>query len=166
MSGNDAIWSSTALRASGLADTGATANAVRARANVLDMTQRAEDAVLAPAEPGAWPHDLRAALAARIARHCGHQGLADRYAERAGAGPHAALADPAEDGGRAGLAPVVSFVDAITLRPREATASDIEQLKAAGIGDADIVRLAELNAFIAYQARLCAGLDLLGGSDR
>ena len=37
-------------------------------------------------------------------------------------------------------------------------------LQGAGISDADIVRLCELNAFLAYQFRLIAGLRLLSGA--
>ena len=146
------------LTAAGAAITGA----LDARAEVLAMTERAEAAVLTPADPGAWSHSLRAALAARIAAHHGLDGEAARHAEAAGA--EAALADRAEDGAALGLAAVVAFVDRVAVSPREATAADVEGLRAAGVVDADIVRLAELVAFLAYRFRLAAGLRLLGGS--
>ena len=41
--------------------------------------------------------------------------------------------------------------------------SKFAALKAAGTTDADIVRLCELNAFLAYQLRLVAGLKLMTG---
>jgi uncharacterized protein YciW len=53
------------------------------------------------------------------------------------------------------------YADRLTLAPREATRADIEALKAAGLGDADIVRLAELAGFVNYQLRVVAGLKLL-----
>ena len=43
------------------------------------------------------------------------------------------------------------------------TAADVSDLQRAGISDADIVRLAELVAFMAYQLRLVAGLRLMAG---
>ena len=48
-------------------------------------------------------------------------------------------------------------------RAREITAEDIRILQDDGISDADIVRLTELIAFVAYQARLVIGLSLLSG---
>lgn len=165
MTDTGTIWSTTALSEAGPVDDTDTAEAVNARANVMAMTEQAEAAVLAPRETGSWSHDLRAALAARMARHFGQEGLAQRYAARAGDSPYADLADPANAGTSADLEAVVSFVDQVAVRPRDVTAADIERLHAAGISDADIVRLAELNAFIAYQARLVAGLRLLGGAN-
>ena len=51
------------------------------------------------------------------------------------------------------------------LHPRaEMTENDIRTLQNAGITDADIVRLSELNAFLAYQVRLVATLSLLSES--
>ena len=44
------------------------------------------------------------------------------------------------------------------MRRRE---QDIAALKAAGVGEADIVRLSELAAFVNYQLRVVAGLKLL-----
>jgi len=51
--------------------------------------------------------------------------------------------------------------DLLTLSPREATRQDIAALKAAGVSEADIVRLSELTAFVNYQLRVLAGLRLL-----
>lgn len=145
----------------GVAADRATASALEARAAVLEMTARAEAAVLTPEDPGAWSHALRAALAARSARLHGLPDLAARYEAVAGTGPGAALADPAETGAALGLAAVVAFMDRVAAVPRDVSADDVVALQAAGIGDADIVRLAELNAFLAYQFRVVAGLRLL-----
>ena len=128
------------------------------RAAVFTMTQSAEDAVLRPGDAGAWSHALRHALAARIAAQNGLPDLQARY--RAGAGDLAALADPA--GPVPGdLARVVGFMDAVSVAPRDVTESDVAGLQQAGVADGDIVRLAELNAFLAYQCRLVAGLRLM-----
>ena len=90
-----AAWTTTAVRASGVAPDTPAAVAIDHRAAVLAMTQTAEDAVLRPTDPGRWPHDLRAALAARIARHNRCDALVEAYAATLAGSPHAALADPA-----------------------------------------------------------------------
>lgn len=151
----------TALRTAGAA-TGAVAAAVEGRANIFEMTQAAEEAVLRPKDAGAWPHALRAALAARIAALNGETELAARYARDAG--DFAQLAEPAADGSAQDLAPVVAFMDKVAADTRHVAAADISDLQAAGVTDADIVRLAELNAFLAYQLRVIAGLRLMRGA--
>jgi uncharacterized protein YciW len=149
----------TATQAAGLREGGATAAAVAGRANIFEMTQAAEDSVMRPKDVGAWPHDLRAALAARIARLNGEADLAARYA--AAAGDRAALADPAADGAAEGLGPVLRFMDKVAADTRNVAARDVSDLQEAGVSDADIVRLCELNAFLAYQIRTIAGLRLM-----
>jgi uncharacterized protein YciW len=131
--------------------------AVENRANIFEMTQAAEDAVLRPRETGAFSHEQRAALAARIVRLSGEQALAQRYL--IGAGEKAALADPSTR--EEGLTPVLGFVDKVANRARDITAEDIAGLRSGGMADADIVRLCELIAFVAYQIRVVAGLRLM-----
>lgn len=140
----------------------ALAEAVAARAKVFGMTGAAEDAVLRPAEPGCWPPALRAAMAARIARLNGEAALADRHARDAG--DFRPLADPAADGAAQGLAEVMAFMDKVAARTRTVTAADIAGLRAAGVADPDIVRLAELNAFMAYRIRVAVGMRLMEGA--
>lgn len=155
------IWASTAIAASGVTPVSAAGKATDLRQQVMAMTQAAEDAVLRPDDPGAWSHGVRAALACRIARLNASEALAARYA--AGIDPDkAGFADPAEDGAGTQLAPVLRFMDRVATDPRHVSHIDISDLQAAGIADADIVRLTELNAFLAYQVRLVSGLNLLG----
>lgn len=136
------------------------------RADVLQMTQATHDAALRPGDPGGISHAGRAALAVRIARLHREPGLAAHYEDlmrqaRASA-TISRLADTAFKGeGDAKLEAVLAYTDIVTLSPREATAQDIARLQQAGVSDADIVRLAELNAFLAYQIRLIAGLRLM-----
>ena len=137
-------------------------SAVEGRASIFEMTQAAEEAVLRPEEVGAWSHDLRAAFAARIAKLNEEPELAARYA--ADADEFAALANPDDDGAALGLGVVVAFMDKVAADTRNVAAADIHALQAAGIADADIVRLAELNAFLAYQIRVIAGLRLMKGA--
>lgn len=138
------------------------------RAQILGLSQAAHDAVLLPREPGGIGHAERAALAVCMARANADAALADHYREllrRAGASP-ALLAiaegtDPAADTD-ARLHAIVRHVDLVTLSPRDATKADIAALVTAGLSEPDIVRLAELIAFVNYQARVIAGLRLLG----
>jgi len=131
------------------------------RGTTLAMTQTAEDAVLRPSDPGAWPHDLRAALACRIARLNQSAALAATYAAMIGSSPHAALADPKTSSADETLAAALAFVDHVATEPKDITGDDIKVLQTTGISDADIVRLTELVAFMGYQVRLTAGLALL-----
>ena len=140
--------------------------ALDGRADILSMTRKAHDAALRPAKPGGLSHAVRAALAARAARLHGEESLAVHYrslmaAANAG-GDVEALADPAatnvED---RRLAAFAAYTDLASTAPRDATEADIAALWTAGICDADIVRLAELTAFLAYQFRVVAGLKLM-----
>ena len=148
----------TPLRLAGIAG-GDLAEVAQARANVFEMTQAAEAAVLRPLYAGAFPHELRAALAARVALQAGDAALADHYLQ--GAGDMAALADPGETGATQGLAALVAFCDKAANATREMAPEDIKALQDAGLTDADIVRLCELIAFLAYQLRVVAGLRLM-----
>ncbi len=156
------LFETTALRAASA--TSDSIPAVWARENIFAMTQDAEQAVLRPRDFGAFPHSFRAALAARIARLAGDGVLAEHYLE--GAGDHEKIADPAVTGEAQGKRHVLTFVDKVAQDPRHVAAEDIEKLKAAGVSDADIVRLCELVAFLAYQIRVVSGLRLMQGQAR
>ena len=143
------------------------AKALALRADILEMTAATEAAVLKPNDPGGLSHALRAALALRIARLNKSQALAGVYeealrAEQADRGTEK-MADPAFDGGEdARLCAMLGFTDLVAVSPRDATAADIDRLRDAGIAEPDIVRLAQLNAFLAFQIRLVDGLKLMG----
>ena len=164
--------------------------AVEARSDVFVHDARARDAVLSPAEPGALSHELRHALALRIARLEGSEALsivlapalAGRLAERAeraardepargapdavllaigdpDAGPLPSTGDVGPD---AALGTIAGFVDAATRAPGELGAGAIDALRAAGLADADIVRLAQLVAYFSWRVRVVAGLAACG----
>jgi uncharacterized protein YciW len=137
--------------------------ALAGRAGVLAMTQEAEDAVLKPVEAGRFPHAVRAALAARIAALHGDDAMSRRYRDMVADPATRKISDPDDDGEAVGLRVECVFVDKVAARTRFVAASDISDLQGAGIADADIVRLAELVAFMAYQLRLVAGLRLMAG---
>ncbi|CTQ57925.1 hypothetical protein [Roseibium album] len=150
----------TILSKAGVTQNSALSGVVSSRGNIIGMAQVAEEAVLRPKDSGAFAHDLRAAIAARVARLAGDERLAAYYA--ADAGQYSTLADPEETGGQQDeLAAVLSFVDKVANQTREAAAEDVAGLQAAGVSDADIVRLCELVAFLAFQVRVIAGLRLM-----
>jgi len=161
MSNTRDIWQSTAVANSGATSGNPTGAALEQRANILQMTQATEDAVLRPAAPGAWPDDLRAALASRIANLNKSEALAAHYSGMVGISAYADLADPSAGRSDSRLAGCLKFVDQVATQPKDVAAHDIEILQTAGIADADIVRLTELVAFMAFQVRLTAGLKLL-----
>lgn len=155
----NSVFDTTSLVAGGVLPDSAAGRAAHNRAKVLGLTQEAEDAVLAPQGEGAWSTEIRAAFAVRIARLNQEESLAALYAAKYGADNP--LADPADDGEAQNLGAVVAFMDKVATRARDVTAEDVAAVQAAGVSDADIVRLAELNAFMAYQVRLVAGLRLI-----
>jgi uncharacterized protein YciW len=155
---------STLLELSGIPVGTSISQALEGRRNIVDMTQATEDAVLKPAETGAWSHDLRAALAARIAALNGETALADRYSALVGDAHIAALSDPLQSGKAQDLAIVCDFMDKVAAQARDVTVEDIKSLQDNGISDPDIVRLCEINAFMAYQVRVMAGIRLMKGT--
>ena len=153
-------FETTILRYSDVISDGDVAKAATKRANIFEQSQAAEDAVLRPKDCGAFGHDLRAALAARVVRLAGDEALAVHYL--VDAGDKAGLADP--DASDVELGAVLAFVDKVANQTRDIAADDIMGLQAAGVADADIVRLCELVAFLAYQTRVVAGLRLMQGT--
>ncbi|WP_153772263.1 hypothetical protein [Labrenzia sp. CE80] len=150
----------TILNQAGVTPDSTLSSVVSTRRNILEMTQVAEEAVLRPKEAGAFPHDFRAAIATRVAHLAGDDALAAHYVTNAG--QYAALAVPGASGTQGEeFAAVLSFVDKVANRTREAAAEDIAGLQAVGVADADIVRLCELVAFLAFQTRVISGLRLM-----
>lgn len=140
----------------------ALAEAMAQRAEILRLSQATHDAVLFPRSPGAISHGLRAALAARMARQCEVPPLAEHYEKLI---QRSRDNDELYHGGTdTQTAAIVAHSDLLTLRPRDATRADIERLKAFGMDEPDIVRLAELAAFVSYQARVIKGLQALKGA--
>ncbi|MHA6645234.1 CMD domain-containing protein [Mesorhizobium sp. A623] len=143
----------------------ALAAAMEKRAEILRLSEAAHDAVLLPRDPGGLSHGLRAALAARMARQNRNPALASHYdtlVARAGEPATASLADPGTNGAERRIAEIVRHADRLTVAPRDATRVHVDALRQVGLTDADIVRLAELAAFVNYQVRVIAGLKLLG----
>lgn len=136
------------------------ATALAQRTEILALSQASHDAVLLPKDPGGLSHGLRAALAARMARQNAQIPLALHYEELLrSSSEHDDSLSLVE---QRKMSAILAHSDLLTLRPRDATREDIEALKEAGVGEADIVRLAELAAFVNYQARVIRGFQALG----
>lgn len=135
------------------------------RADLMALTEASRKAVLTPANPGGLSHALRALIAVRASERLGDTRMKDHCYDHF---THCedffdlvGLVEPDATSGDPWLQAVLDHADMLTCRPRTATKADIETLYNAGVSDADIVRLAELAAFLGYQARVVAGLRLM-----
>lgn len=146
------------------------AGALTRRAKLMELTQDSYEAALTPKAPGGLSHTERAALACRMANICQQQGLSQHYAELLTTSPAtddvSTLAEPDTQPapGNPRLQAIVAYVDQVTRSPKDATPDDVEQLRAAGVEESDIVRLAGLVAFVNYQLRVAAVLAVMGDS--
>lgn len=135
------------------------------RADLMALTEASRKAVLTPAEPGGLSHALRALIAVRASERLGDMRMKDHYYEHFTQAEDfydlVGLVEPDTRSDDPWLQAILDHADMLTCRPRTATRGDIDRLYAAGVSDADIVRLAELAAFLGYQARLVAGLRLM-----
>ena len=155
------VFETTVLSMSGLELKSVAGRAVDNRSNIFNMSDAAEEAVLRPKEYGAFEHGMRAALAARIAFLNHEDALAHKYLEDAG--NFKEMANPSYKGETKDLTSILLFMDKIAKDTRNVKAEDIATLQNVHVSDADIVRLAEINSFMAYQIRLIAGLRLMKG---
>jgi uncharacterized protein YciW len=140
----------------------------RERPDFVDGTELCRRTVLAPVHGFALGHGLRAALAARMSRFIGRADLAKSYDEMlsaAGSTPLlleiAAAGDVAADDD-AFLKAIIRHADLVTKTPRNNTKADIEALETAGLSSPQIIALSELIAFVNFEARVIAGLEILG----
>jgi len=155
------VFETTVLSMSGLELKSVAGRAVDNRSNIFNMSDAAEEAVLRPKEYGAFEHGMRAALAARIAFLNHEDALAQKYLEDAG--NFKKMANPSYKGETKDLTSILLFMDKVAKDTRNVKAEDIATLQNVHVSDADIVRLAEINSFMAYQIRLIAGLRLMKG---
>lgn len=142
----------------------AASGAAQSRSSIFEMSRQAERAVIAPHDAGGFPSEWRHAVAARIATLNALPDLAAHYLASVTDPALRGLADLDAAGRDARERSVITFMDRVATQPRAVQAEEIEALKAAGVTDADIVRLCELNAFMSYQCRVLAGLAVLKGA--
>lgn len=135
----------------------------RARPEFVDGVEACRATVLWPKNDQGLPSALRIALAQRIARLSGNPAQAAFYHTLAQGDAYQAIANggspSAED---TWLAAIVRHSDHVTLQPRHSTEQHIHTLAEAGLNAPQIVALTELIAFVNFESRVMAGLQLLG----
>jgi uncharacterized protein YciW len=136
-------------RAAGLAPGDPLHAARRFRAKVVEATQASHDALLQQPVDGLSTED-RLRVAAHVCTIAGAPMLVGHY--------EALLAAAADTPPSSALPAMLDFATALTTDPRKGDRAAIDALRRAGIGDAAIVALAQLVAFLSYQVRVVAGL--------
>jgi CMD domain protein len=137
------------------------------RPDVARYTQGSYLALLEPTDPTGVSRLERELIALRVAVLNTSQPLIDfhrqRLAELRATTTQIAAAEraPVEDGLTPRQAAILRHVDLVTTEPRAATPVQLAELQAHGLSTADIVILAQLIAFLNFQVRLLAGLQLL-----
>jgi uncharacterized protein YciW len=144
-------------RAAGLAPGDPLHEARRFRAKVVEATQASHDALLHEPVEGLSTSD-RLRVAAHVCTVAGAASLVQHY--------QALLA---RDAGREAppspaLPAMLQFAATLTTDPRLGDRAALEPLRQAGLGDAAIVALAQLIAFLSYQLRVVAGLQAMRAS--
>ena len=148
---------------------GSAAHAVRhQRDKVVAATQGSYEALFDPQLSGP-PLAERLLAAHAIARSAGSAALQAHYRARLDAlAPLSAAQQAAADGapveslgGDPRLQAVLAFTRTLTDRPVEGDREALLKLPAAGLSTLEVVALAQLIAFVAYQVRVVAGLQAL-----
>jgi uncharacterized protein YciW len=144
-------------RAAGLAHGDALHTARRFRAKVVEATQASHDALLGQPVDGLSTAD-RLRVAAHVCMIAGAASLAQHYEARL-------AADAGRDAPPSPALPaMLLFAATLTTDPRRGDRAALEALRRAGLGDAAIVALAQLVAFLSYQLRVVAGLKAIRAS--
>ncbi len=146
---------------------GSAAAALRARRPELTAyAQGTLEALLEPADPGGLSRREREMVALRVAVLTPHPALATFYRDRlraaGGTGddvvaielfPACSALSPREEA-------ILRHVDLLTTAPRDAERTDIDALRAAGLGTPEIVTLSQLIAFLSFQVRVLHAVRL------
>ncbi len=155
------IFETVVAKAAGITTGSPLTGVLTLRSDIMELTEKSHDASLRPIDTGSLSYSERAGLACRIAKRNNDAALTRHYETMFGVGSQAIADTGFEGGGDTRLKAIIRHTDLVTLNPKDATARDITALQAAGLDDADIVRLSELIAFVSYQARVVAGLRLM-----
>ncbi|MDT0436544.1 MULTISPECIES: peroxidase-related enzyme [Streptomyces] len=133
----------------------------------------------APGRPGRLTPALRTEAAVLAAELAGQPRLAERYRTLAYTASAAVPATPPAPDTGASDAPassepgpadsalraaVLAWTRLVTLAPARSGRAQLAELERAGLGAADIVALAQIVAFVSYEARVASGLALLDGA--
>lgn len=153
-------------RVAGIASDTALYSARRFRPEFVEGAERCRRAVLEPASDVGLGRELRAALAARMARMNASHALAAHYREKLAAlGLNSDLEGIAHGGyppsADRRLRAILRHVDLITLVPRACTQADTEGLVAQGLSVPEVVAMSELIGFLNFEVRIVATLGML-----
>ncbi|MFE3825685.1 peroxidase-related enzyme [Streptomyces sp. NPDC059092] len=127
------------------------------RAGISEHTAAARRVLLTPSLPGTLGPALRITAAARAAELAGQPALAAAYRDLAPGRTAGEVRDAAL------TAAVLAFTDRVTLAPDRAGAGLLARLGDRGLDAPAVVALAQICAFVSYEARVAAGLALLAG---
>jgi len=144
-------------RAAGLAPGDPLHSARRFRAKVVGASEASHDALLRQPVEGLSTAD-RLRVASHVCTIAGARTLAQHYEEQLDEAGGSAV--PAS----AALPAMLRFAAALTTDPRRGDRAALDALRRAGLGDAAIVALAQLVAFLSYQLRVVAGLRAMRAS--
>lgn len=125
------------------------------RPEILRHTQGAYRALLEPSDPGRLSLSERAGIALAVAEDHADQELAGYYRRLL-----ASFGQGPLEGAR--WQAIRAHVELMTLSPGEAGPADIAELRSEGLTEREIVTVAQLVAFVSYQARVLTGLRLIG----
>ncbi|HEY9064962.1 MAG TPA: peroxidase-related enzyme [Burkholderiaceae bacterium] len=128
------------------------------RDKVVAATQGSEDAIFDPALPGLSLAE-RLLAAQTVARLSGSTVVEAHYRARLDRLPSAAAAQ----GER--LEAMLGFAGMLAERPVEGDRAALLKLPAAGLSTPEVITLAQLIAFVAYQVRVVAGLQAMAAMD-
>ena len=126
----------------------------RFRAKVVEASQASHDALLLLPVEGLSPAD-RLRVAAHVCHLAGAASLEQHYVERLADAPDR------DEPSTPALPATLTFAAALTTDPRLGDRAALQALRDAGLGDAAIVALAQLVAFLSYQLRVVAGLQAM-----
>jgi uncharacterized protein YciW len=123
------------------------------RPDILRHTQGSHDVLLSPDDPGGLSLAERALVARCVAELSDHVALTNHY--------QALLNARGAPPPNPRTTTILSHAEHLATAPGTATKAHLATLAAAGLGARDIVALAQLVAFVAYQVRAAVGLALL-----
>lgn len=154
----------------GIAEGSLLAELRRQRPEAAQFAQGSYAALLEPSDPAGLSRIERELAALRTAALTGSAALVAHHQARLrqlGASENVVELDKH---GAEALTPrqaaIVHHVELLTLTPRQASQAAVDDLRASGLSARDIVTLAQLVAFVTFQARVITGLRLLGEERR
>jgi len=127
------------------------------RGKVVAATQGSHDAIFDPALPGLSMGE-RLVAAQTVARLSGSAELEVYYHDRLDR-------LPATPPGAERVQAILAFAAALTEHPVEGDRAALLKLPAAGLSTPEVITLAQLIAFVAYQVRVVAGLQAMAAMD-